>query len=259
MAQALVEACLNQGQTPKKSIFVQSRNPKKCERFCEKFQVQQLDDKEELLEKTDLIFLCVKPSSVNLVLDDIANHFERHHTLISVVAGCSIQKLKQKTPHFHRVVRLMPSLSVKTGRGLLPFAVYQNKESLKTFVSEMLKPLGKPLALDDEENLRALTIASASGLGFILEIMEYWIEWLSEQGFSQAQAQEMTKEIFYGSAKLSLSDNSDVQQIQKMVCSKGGVTSSGLSSMRELELERILRLSFEQAVMKEKQLEIINE
>jgi len=38
------------------------------------------------------------------------------------------------------------------------------------------------------------------------------------------------------------------------VTSKGGVTAAGLSSMQELDVERLLRYSFEKAVLRDREL-----
>ena len=258
MAQALIEACLNHAEVPADKLFVTSRSSQKLEKICQKFQVHKILDKEELLEQAQLVFLCVKPQDIEQVLPGLSPCFERHHTLISVVAGCSFEKIKNYLPNQERVVRLMPSLSVRVGRGLLPFVVQNNREPLQAFTKEILKPIGLPLLLDKEEDLRTFTVSSSSGLAFIFEIMEYWKEWLAGQGFSQQNSEDLTKEIFLGACMLASKNSHSLELFQKMISSKGGVTHSGLKAMRELELERILRLSFEQASLREKQLDFLD-
>ena len=47
------------------------------------------------------------------------------------------------------------------------------------------------------------------------------------------------------------SPDSSIQDLQDRVVSKKGVTAAGLQSMRELEIERALRYSFEKAVLRD--------
>ena len=42
----------------------------------------------------------------------------------------------------------------------------------------------------------------------------------------------------------------EIEELQQRVTSKKGVTAAGLTSMRELEIERTLRISFEKASMR---------
>ena len=85
--------------------------------------------------------------------------------------------------------------------------------------------------------------------------MKYWQDWVEENGIEPDVARKIVAETFLGTAQLAL-DNPDVtfdQQIVK-VASKKGVTAAGLSSMRELELEGILRMSFNKALMRDHEL-----
>ena len=260
MAQNLIQGCLNKGEVPFSRIFVSGRKLSKLQRVAKKLEVQAVQDNEELLEKADLIFLCVKPGDHREVLKSISNSFSKRHTLFSVMAGVTLETLKKQLNSFHRIVRLMPSLSVSLGRGILPFASYKNQESLQVFVGEILKPLGLLVPLEDEEQMGALTVASSSGVAFIFELMEYWLEWLQEQGFTYEKAKEMTVEIFLGASLYSEKQiHRKLMDLQKEVTSEKGVTLFGLKSMRELELERILRLSFEKASLREKQLSLLDE
>jgi pyrroline-5-carboxylate reductase len=45
-----------------------------------------------------------------------------------------------------------------------------------------------------------------------------------------------------------------LEELQDRVTSKKGVTAAGLQSMRELEIERALRYSFEKAVLRDQEI-----
>jgi pyrroline-5-carboxylate reductase len=45
-----------------------------------------------------------------------------------------------------------------------------------------------------------------------------------------------------------------LDELQAKVTSKKGITAAGLESMRELEIERLLRYSFEKAALRDREL-----
>jgi pyrroline-5-carboxylate reductase len=65
----------------------------------------------------------------------------------------------------------------------------------------------------------------------------------------------MVVQTFLGAA--GLAENSEdvrLDDLQERVVSKKGVAAAGLQSMRELEIERTLRFSFEKASIREQEI-----
>ena len=100
-----------------------------------------------------------------------------------------------------------------------------------------------------------VAVATSAGVGFIFELMIYWQEWLEERGIEADEAQEMTIQTFAGAAELAFrSRPQSLSELQAKVTSKKGITAAGLESMRELEIERLLRYSFEKAALRDREL-----
>ena len=98
-------------------------------------------------------------------------------------------------------------------------------------------------------------MSCGSGPGFIFEVMQYWQEWVEEHGFEPDVARKMVVQTFLGAAELAAkSADMPLHDLQARVVSKKGVTAAGLQSMRELEIERALRYSFEKAVLRDQEL-----
>ena len=124
-------------------------------------------------------------------------------------------------------------------------------------MEELLSPLGQTLVLKEEKQLAPLTVACASGSSFILEIIEYWQEWLIGEGFTKEQARWLTLKSFLGTSLMAEKrEDKSLSELQKEIASQKGVSQAGLDSMRKLELERILRLSFEQAQLRLKEISL---
>ena len=259
IAQSLIRGYLEHSDIPKENLLISGRNFKKTQRISEKFKVQMSLDKEELLEKASVIFLCVKPNDAEEAIQSLKVHCQAHHSILSLMAGISFKRLQKWGLKGKRLVRFMPNTSVSVGEGFLPFCSLNNQASLNSFVEELLSPLGEVLILEEEALLSPATVGSSSGLAFVLEIMQYWLEWLQGEGFTYEQSKTLVVKTFLGAGKLcDQRANKSFSDLQKKITSPKGVTSVGLRAMRELELERVLRLSFEKTRLKIKELELTN-
>ena len=255
LAQNLIQGYLEHTSLPPENIFISLRSRKK--RFENK-KISLLYNNEELLEKAQVIFLCVKVQDLKPLLKELQQSWQKKHSLFSPVAGIQLKKLKQWGLPSSRVIRFMPNTSVCVGKGLLPFYSLNNQKNLNSFAEEVLSPLGKAFALQQESQLAPLTVACASAPSFILEIMIYWWEWLSEQGFEESFAKELILQSFIGLGFMAEKRNfTSFEDLQKEICSKKGISEEGLSTLRKMELERILRLAFERSLLKLKEMEKI--
>jgi pyrroline-5-carboxylate reductase len=122
-------------------------------------------------------------------------------------------------------------------------------------MERMFKPLGLTVRLDEGEAFEAFTVATSAGVGFVFELMIYLQEWLEERGIEPEMAQKMTVQTFLGASELALkSMPQSLDELQAKVTSKKGITAAGLDSLRELEVERLLRYSFEKSALRDREL-----
>jgi pyrroline-5-carboxylate reductase len=239
---------------PKDQIYVSNRSAKKPEKMAELFGVNISKNNEELVETCDVIFVCVKPQDLFDALLPIAHLFDSHHTVMSLAAGISLKSLKKTLPEVKNLVRIMPNTPSKVARGVIGYCVAPEAKDMTASIGELLEPLGYVVYADEGEQFEALTVACGSGTGFVFELMLYWQDWLEEHGFEADVARRMTIQTFLGASVLAKQDPHDILTLQEEVVSKKGVTAAGLDSMRELEIERLLRYSFEKAVLRDQEI-----
>ena len=253
LAKNLIQGYLDHSPVKPENIFISLRSRKN---LLKNQKISLLCNNEDILEKAQIIFLCVKPHDLEGLLNELKFSWQKKHTVLSPVAGISFKKLKKWGMSLSRVIRFMPNTNVCAGSGMLPFCSLKHQENLNSFAEEVLRPLGWTQCLKEESSLEPLTVACASGSSFILEIMLYWLEWLSEQGFDEYLAKEFVIQSFLGTSLMAKKrKNQDFSALQKEICSQKGVSAEGLKALREMDLERILRLSFEQSLLKLKKIE----
>ncbi|UOE99991.1 pyrroline-5-carboxylate reductase family protein [Bdellovibrio reynosensis] len=253
MAQAMIKGLI-EGGISAKNIFATNRSQGKLQKLVETYQINALGSNEELIDKCDIIILAVKPQDLLLALEPVTRAFDEHKIVVSVAAGIRMEKLERYIQGA-RLARVMPNTPSLIGRGVIGYLLNDDEDNaLESTVEDLFAPLGRIIKVTDEDQFEALMISCSSGTGFVFEMMMYWQDWIEEHGFSVEEARVMTIETFVGASLLAAQAREGVEDLQARVTSKKGVTAAGLQSMRELEIERALRISFEKAAMRNKEM-----
>lgn len=255
MAQALIQGWITKNLLQPSEIFVSNRTEGKLKKVTEQFKVQVCATNEELVDKSDIVVIAVKPQDLEAAVEPIASSFTEDQIVISLAAGIPLAKLKKLIPQNKHPVRLMANTPAKIMKGAFGYCTPASDIRVDRWMERMFKPLGFTVKLEEGEPFEAFTVASSAGVGFVFELMIYWQEWLEERGIDPELAQAMTVQTFLGASELALqAAPQSLEDLQSQVTSKKGVTAAGLGSMRELEVERLLRYSFEKAALRDREL-----
>ncbi len=254
MAQAMIKGIVESKIVAPKAIFGANRSEGKLQKATDYFGINSCATNEELIDNADVVILAMKPQDLAAAIDPISSTFREGQIVISLAAGVTLHQLEKKLPQC-RIVRLCPNTPTLINRGVLGYVSNKEDPALETVVEDLCLPLGSTFKMEDEEQFEALMIACASGTGFVFELMSYFEEWILERGFDPAIARKMIVETFLGASMLAdQSKDAPLEELLNKVTSKKGVTAAGLQSMRELEVERALRISFEKAALRNQEL-----
>lgn len=255
MAQGIIRALIESGTVAGQDILATNRSPRKLQKMVEAHGITAKATNEELIEASDVIVIAIKPQDMVQSLESIGSAFHSGHVVMSLAAGLDLKSLKKLLPNVSRLVRVMPSIGVSVRQSVIGYAMVSPQVEVKALVENLFSPVGLVVPVEEGEAFEALTVACSSGIGFVFELMEYWQEWLEEYGFAPELSRQMTVRTFLGASLLaSLNPDTTLQDLQHKVASKKGVTAAGLDSLRELEVERLLRYSFEKAVLRDREL-----
>ena len=255
MTQALVKGMVESKEIRPDHIFVSNRTEGKLIKLSEQFHVQTRSHNQEIISECDVVIIAVKPQDFTTALEGLTGQFGENQIVISLAPGIPFDALEKQIPS-GRLVRLMPNTPSLIGRGVIGFmSLDETDEFVTSLMEDLFGSLGYVLEVATEDQFDALTISCASGTGFVFEMMMYWQDWIEERGFSPEVSRKMTVETFLGASLLaSQSAGFEIEELQSRVTSKKGVTAAGLDSMRALEIERTLRISFEKAAMRSKEI-----
>ncbi len=254
MAQNIIQGLLEQNVATPQQVFGSNRSPGKLQKVVDHWKIQGLKTNEEVIDAADVIILATKPQDFASAIDPVISSFLPHHIVLSLAAGITLQALQKKIPQA-RVVRVIPNIPTQIKNGVIGYFSSENENSIDLVVEDLFQPLGSVFKMENEEQLEALMISTSSGVGFVYELMMYFADWIEERGFDTPTARKMVVDTFLGASQLaSQHPETSLEELQNKVASRKGVTAAGLESMRESEIERLLRISFGKSVLRNQEL-----
>lgn len=216
------------------TLFLYDHRPEKAQRLQQEGYGTACENLHKALQQSDHVILAVKPKNLEEVVSLMRTDLT-HYTLISLLAGTPLAKLKQEFPHQH-IVRMMPNLAMIYGEGLIGLTSddFLTEEERKQF-STLFKPLGKVYWLL-EAKMNAFTSLAGSGPAFVFAIIESMIDAGIGMGFNAQDAQELVHQMITGSLHLLDKSAKHPGELKWQVASPEGTTIAGLKKLEELAL-----------------------
>ncbi len=204
----------------------------------------------EAVESAEMIILAVKPGNLAAVAACIQHTAHSRHLVVSVLAGTSIQTLKQLLPHA-TIVRMMPNLPVVLGQGVIGVAACEAvQSSMKDALTEVFTVLGKVYWLP-EDKIDALTALAGSGPAFFYVMVEAMVDAGIAMGFPAQKALDIVYNMLYGSLLLLQQSQQHPAVLKWQIASPQGTTIAGLRKMEELALRGAIMNTFLAAFKRE--------
>src|SRR5262245_64229033 len=107
MGEALIKGLLAENRRPAFSIHATDVRLDRLKQLDRQYGIQVSSDNAELVRRSDIVILAVKPQIMDAVLKEIAPAVTRKKLLISVAAGVSTSKLRTMLRKDARLLRVM--------------------------------------------------------------------------------------------------------------------------------------------------------
>ena len=209
---------------------------------------------EDKISDSKLIWLCVKPQSFNEITKDLIKFCTNNQTLVSIMAGVTINQIKKET-EMEKIVRVMPNTPAQISKGM---SVWTNTKEVEKndvdMVQNILNSIGKSVRVDSENEIELATALSGSGPGFIYKFIESMIKAGKKIGLSETLSRELVTETFFGSASLLEVSDKELEALKENVTSPGGTTEAGLNFLDKMDIDNIVFKMINSAVNRSKEL-----
>lgn len=193
-----------------------------------------LTSTKELIEKSDIIVLGIKPQILDSILEEIKKFDLKDKIFVTMVVGIKIAHYEKFLGDI-KIVRTMPNTPVQVKAGLTGAAYKGLNDSEKQFVKELLESCGEVLEVE-EDKLDVITAISGSGPAYVFLLINALADGGVRLGLSKTEAIKVASQTFLGSAKMVLETGLHPEALKDMVTSPGGTTAQGLAKMEEYSM-----------------------
>jgi len=231
MASAMIGGLVKKEVVPADAIIASDLYQPSLEKVSKETGIETTQDNLEVVGKSDIIVLAVKPDIVPRVLEQISPAIEPKHTVISIAAGITLYTLETALPAGARCVRVMPNTPCLVGAAAAAFALGAAAgEADCARAQALLRPVG--LALEVQEKLLdAVTGLSGSGPAYAFLFIEALADGGVRAGLPRPVALQLAAQTVKGAAQMVLETGSHPGVLKDQVCSPGGTTITGVAAL----------------------------
>ena len=186
----------------------------------------------DLLKESEFVLLAIKPQIFPNIAKEIKLSLKSDQTIISIMAGISIENLTDNLNH-KNIIRVMPNTPSQIGKGCSVWMPTRevNKKKIDIF-RKILKSCGSEIQVDSEKNIDIATAISGSGPAYIFILIQTLINSATSLGLDKAVAEKISVETVLGSAYLARNRSKSLKELIEMVTSPGGTTEAGISVLK---------------------------
>ncbi len=249
----ILERLLISGKFSPEEIVIYNRTRSKAQKYADR-GVKIAPDNRNLVEKSDVVFLCVKPQDSDVMFRQIEGADIREKIFVSTMVGIKISQISEKTGSRY-AVRIMPNIPAMIGKGITPTSFSDAfDEERKIEVVHILETLGKVVEVP-EKHMAAVTSLSGSGPAFVFVLIESLIDAGLRLGLSYDLSRELVIETLKGSAELLQVMGNHPGEFRHIVTSPAGTTIEGIYSLEREGIRGILMKAIYDTYKRAKQFE----
>lgn len=253
IANAIIKGSLNGGVFSAKDLILYDLDPEKLSEFV-LAGAFSAESPEELAQKSDVLFLTVKPQILMSVLEKLKSCIKENALIISPVAGVKIEKINSALGGDKKIIRVMPNTPLMYSAGATAISAGEGISETELSFCEKIFSSSGVTALLPEEQIDAVTGISGSSPAFFMRFAGEIINEGIAQGMSKENAEKLVLGTMFGTAKMMLESDRTADELIKAVASPGGTTEAGLKTMDSSDFDGTVSKIISAAVKRSKEL-----
>lgn len=233
MATALAKGFISAGCCSAADVSASDVVPAARAHFVAETKAAAASGNAEVVAKSDILFLAVKPQNMAAVLAELKPLLQPGHLVISIAAGITLSTIETGLGAARRVIRVMPNTPCLVNASASGYALGSaaTAEDGAT-VERLLSAVGLAIPVP-EHLLNAVTGLSGSGPAFVYQMIEALSDGGVRVGLPRDVATRLAAQTLYGAAKMVLETGEHPGQLKDAVTSPGGTTIAGLHALEQ--------------------------
>lgn len=233
MATAIISGLCDQALVDPTQITASDPVEAQLEKLSKRYTIHTTPDNRAAIAEADIVVLAIKPQMVGKVAEGLRGHIPPEALLISILAGSTINTLRQKLSH-DRVVRVMPNTPAQINQGM---SVWTCTEAVsptqKAQTQAILGALGDEIYVEGENYLDMATALSGGGPAYVFLFIEAMVDAAVHMGFARPIAERIVFQTVTGSTAYARSQDTHLADLRNRVTSPGGTTAEALYQLEK--------------------------
>ena len=259
MGSALCRGLINANAADPRRIVVSDVHTDHVQNLHAALGIKVADNNAQIGKYTDIIILAVKPPTVPLVLDEIADALKRDGgkplpLLICIAAGVHIAKIEAHLKESIPVIRAMPNTPAQVGMGACAFCAGTHAETIhREQAAEIFRSVGNAVEVP-EIMMDAVTALSGSGPAYVYLMIEALVDGGIKVGLPRDVAYKLAAQTVLGAAQMVLQTGLHPAQLRDMVTTPAGTTIEAIASLEHSHFRAALIDAVEVATQRSREL-----
>ncbi len=254
MGEALIKGLTSASVVPPDLIWASDVRRERLLELDRQYGIRPAADNVELVRRSDVVILAVKPQIITAVLREVAPVLTRRTLVISLAAGVSTATLRSVLGPEARLIRVMPNTPALVLAGVTAIARAEGLEAEDMDVAgEIFSAVGRVVVLE-EELMDAVTGLSGSGPAYVAVVIESLADGGVKMGLDRLTAMTLATQTVLGAAKLLLETGLHPGALKDMVSSPGGTSIAGIAALEEGGIRTTFIKAVERATLRSREL-----
>lgn len=233
MAAAIMKGMCLGNSFDNADVLGYNRTAAKVEKLSEEYGLTTCYSVKELIEKSDVVVLSVKPQVLPDVMPEVKELLREGQLVISIAAGKEISYLQENLGEDAHVVRVMPNVNAQALMSTSCFTCSENvTDEEKEVVKTMFGEVGSIVEIEEHQFAVFTAVGCASPAFtyiYIDALARAGVKW----GLPKDVALEIAASSVLGSAKMVMESDKHPFGLMDEVCSPGGTTIEGVCQLQD--------------------------
>lgn len=249
MGKMILEKISESKTVKNENLYIANRTYEKISHLTNIFNVCKTNV--ELASMVDIIFICVRPVDIKVILNEIKSVVREDTLLVSLNGSVTFELMARVINH--KTAKVIPSVTAEINQSQT-LVCYNNLvgEEDKVLLIELLKCMGDVIELPEEEIGMGSELVSCMP-GFIAAVFDVISKSARKHTkISDSQIIEMLLRTMIGTGNLMLEKNFTFDDVVARVATKGGITEEGTKIIYEM-LPEVTDEMFDKTLEKRRQ------
>lgn len=208
----------------------------------------------EAAREADYLFICVKPQQLEAAFDELRGGLSDSQVVVSIAAGVSVERLRELAGRDIVVVRTMPDTPLLVGCGATAIARPAGiSDADYDFVREVFRRSGEVYEIPPDKFNEVIPVAG-SGVALLFRLARLISDKAAQSGLDKETSVRMFAKALEGASAMLERSGKSPDELEAMVCSKGGTTLAMLDKLGEYSFDLAVSEAYDACVNRAREL-----